>query len=1357
MAMANNRRCGESRDRAAGVQSYPVATKARIAVFRLAAVALWYALLTPAAAQTCGGDCDTDGQVMVHEVITAVNIALGNSALDSCVPADKNGDGQITIDEVLAAVSNALTGCPIPAGLVQYWVGAIPDQIVWYGGRIQFLVGAHGMPSATFAVQTNPQPHGTISIEPVAGSNYWLLQHVPDVSDKTDFTVTIVASLGGQTTSQSFVISPQPILPPEQYVFGTTQHTGPPITTYETEHFERQSLLEEDFNYTKLKTYRVQIIGETVEIEAGNDNGLYEAYFDGNRQDIREMEIIGETIVFRSPARLKETKVTVYTRQLRFEGEGQLKTTPAEILTSAGQLQDGTGIAGKAGLKAGDITLNIGSFYAETSQPAVDLTGGRGQSGGPGKHGTNGYSVSGEYWMWAFTCDYILDSETFYAPANEVITYGYCGGPSTGVATWPTNGSRAYPSGKPGQGGAGGSLVSNQDISGFFTIAGGASALGTYPITEPTTYWKGGDAGTPTRAIHANCTWDTWNAKVTCSRVANPNGMPTVAGQSFSVPLADAPFGQTGSHAVAGSQYAWLQPQLVRKILNHIRDDYLGEHVAEAEARLREYVSVLGNYRVDSSWGALDPMVRFELEQMYNEMQGLLQQIENNLDYFGNPAGWVPMLSFEVNKLIFEQEVERAMRMLYLAYWIRNKESTEANKAAALVAAREQLRTEIAQAKLDYDAAVAAVPNLMNKAEELATKIHQTQDLLVARENELLQQTQDPPWLAAVKGALKGAAMACQMIPVYQPALGAVGGGLRLISNIDPDKPWDSIFESGDITSIFQASGFDSAASNQKTAKDGIDPQQVESKSFDYLGALRTASAGLTAGIADIRGYLEERKAPSPEMLAELERLKSMDPEAKVLADKVEALLQDKKKFADELVGTMQQVVALSDLITRDMLAIDAMNRDAVPGLLVMDGRASSYLEDMERRAYDRLVKYHYYMAKAYEYRLLKAYTQPLDLSGLLNRFKDIAAVNPTHEITEGQFDSFRALYEGLVADVAEEIFEDYNANRPELSVPIRFTLTPDEISRLNQGEVVTLNLFHEGFFLPTEENVRIYDFRVFDINTIPLGGAYGRVASVDITIDHTGISNFKTDGAIYQFRHYNTMTENPIVWGARYDPVYDIIDPVKPSAASDSLLCSLLDSCGDLGTMMLYSRPSAWADLHISRVVRDSTGKGIDITSLTLELVFDFTRRNESLGRKDLEIMVTTATPQGQTSLVEEAKFQPYFVIGRADFNGRQDARGRFIRIYPSSAQPLLVKAAEVYGAWRFDKWTDRMGGDLPGGPFTNPTISLTMQNDRTISAQYVLAADAMTASTPSDSTPEPVTTVFPRATRAEKFRERR
>ncbi len=64
-------------------------------------------------AQTlCAGDCNRDGEVTVQELITGVNIALGELSVDDCPTFDRNNDGSVTIDELIAAVNNALSGCP---------------------------------------------------------------------------------------------------------------------------------------------------------------------------------------------------------------------------------------------------------------------------------------------------------------------------------------------------------------------------------------------------------------------------------------------------------------------------------------------------------------------------------------------------------------------------------------------------------------------------------------------------------------------------------------------------------------------------------------------------------------------------------------------------------------------------------------------------------------------------------------------------------------------------------------------------------------------------------------------------------------------------------------------------------------------------------------------------------------------------------------------------------------------------------------------------------------------------------------------------------------------------------------------
>jgi hypothetical protein len=54
------------------------------------------------------GDCNGDGATRVTEAITAVNIALGNRALDSCATLDIDGDGRIAINELLSIINELL-------------------------------------------------------------------------------------------------------------------------------------------------------------------------------------------------------------------------------------------------------------------------------------------------------------------------------------------------------------------------------------------------------------------------------------------------------------------------------------------------------------------------------------------------------------------------------------------------------------------------------------------------------------------------------------------------------------------------------------------------------------------------------------------------------------------------------------------------------------------------------------------------------------------------------------------------------------------------------------------------------------------------------------------------------------------------------------------------------------------------------------------------------------------------------------------------------------------------------------------------------------------------------------------------
>lgn len=83
------------------------------------------------------GDCDGDARVMVSELMTAVNIALGTRPLADCAAADANGDGHVLITDLVLDVAVALgtvtatpaTSTPTPTPVAGGFIG---DQRIIY-------------------------------------------------------------------------------------------------------------------------------------------------------------------------------------------------------------------------------------------------------------------------------------------------------------------------------------------------------------------------------------------------------------------------------------------------------------------------------------------------------------------------------------------------------------------------------------------------------------------------------------------------------------------------------------------------------------------------------------------------------------------------------------------------------------------------------------------------------------------------------------------------------------------------------------------------------------------------------------------------------------------------------------------------------------------------------------------------------------------------------------------------------------------------------------------------------------------------------------------------------------------------
>ena len=1080
------------------------------------------------------------------------------------------------------------------------------------------------------------------------------------------------------------------------------------------------------FNNEERTTHNIRVLGENVVLEAGSEpyDTLHE------NPAIKRLDVYAEKVTVRSPLHLPQTTVSIYARELWFEDQADtssyLSTTPVDYLIGAEPARrEGDTIvppgAGQPGARAGDILLQIESYHApDPARKRFIVNGGRGQDPGTGLDGRDGTRLEErrEYyqaklkssrWRMVYAIHYSKGSGFDTTHPHR-----------WGVRAWPTDGENATPGGIPGTGGDGGTFATTLDLAARADVTGGAPG-------QRGRVYNGGAQGLPRHAVMIE-SWNKheepfgshwwgwhylehpgWNYNRQLPSGNQIWGHITKPGARAASPAGKS--GNPGKAVRAGHPLSWLHPLLLNEVLDRAKNRYQRGDLAVARDKIEEYAELLDIYQSLEAWNDLGDTDRLELGRIRNEMVMLLSRLDCHLDYFGNPAGWVPMLSFEVNRTIFDNEIDAAIEVLYLTYWLREKAQDDEQRVQGLEQLQVQLKQEIQDLKDRYAQSTEMVPELEMEAAKISNEIGLIQEKLKNLEEQLREQAEEEleePWW---KTGLKLAGTLCSVVPVMQPALGAVGGFMTLGADFDEDDPWKTIIGAADIAKTYG----DEVAGKVKGAASllsgAVDPTSAAFVAKESAEALQDWTSALSDGLRGVSKVMAERQAPKSEIDALLQKLEAESEEFQQLSGELSALLERKMDFAQKLAGALQLVAGIPNAITTNLLALDSAGSAIAKGKNVLhDGRLTMYLDAMERRAKERLSKYHYYLAKSYEYRLLRRYQGQLDLDLIFDEMERLAQLNvdgkEPYQLSKEQFDSLKGIYRDTLSSIAEEIVDTCNENPPELSAPRRFSLTSNEIGRLNAGELVSLNLMELGLFRLREENVRIVDLEVESPKISVEGGGERRLAELDLRFEHSGISQLRQAGRTIGFRHSTQETENPIAWGARYDAIDERIDPIKPSAASDSLLRSLLKS-DTAATMMLYSRPAASASISVTSEVNADPGTAIRIEALRLNLSYDFTRKSPGV-----HVMQVKAAP-------ESANLEPYFALNGKDLTGRGDGRGAFYRAYEGRPTTLQIVAQESYGRWKFDHWTDRDGNTLD----KSSRLTVEVDKDQVLRAVYALA----------------------------------
>lgn len=797
-------------------------------------------------------------------------------------------------------------------------------------------------------------------------------------------------------------------------------------------------------------------------------------------------------------------------------------------------------------------------------------------------------------------------------------------------------GQSANRNGKPGNGGNGGIVTSTIDLSGYCDFARGSGGV-RFDVASDGLYEAGAIIG---------------------------------SGET----------GNSGRFELTDKPHAYLHPYYISAVMRYVNDAFINNYTDYALQTCKEYRALIDEYMSSAEWDSYGIEEEVELQKDLTEIDNMLFRLEQGLDYFGNPAGWVPLLSFEVMLTNFDNEIDRAIPTLYMYYWLNRIDQTLQHRVEASQFAASTKEQEIQKNQSLINSLVLEIPVLKDKCTEIEIKINDLTQQAEAIKNYLLSKAKRN---VKKKNRINKAVNICKNVISCIPVYGtAVSTAINVASNVAYATGLaDNLLGVNDYgaTSIFDTAGsvnYKDILNSLDAAIDTITWKNLGSNASllkDTYNSVNKSIAPLVSSINNVNKLLSQSSTPQSEVEAELQRLLAESVEYNRIIADIKVLNQQKVDLINRLAQVNKDIVNAVTEISNDVVALDAFRRDVFTGNSKRDLNAMLYLEEMEQRAKNRLLKYHYYLRKAYEYRLLKPYEGEFNLVGMFERFENLGmALDDV--IDEAAYASLGSIFRETISDMAEKIIDEYSVNYPEQSAPITIVIPKEQLDVINSDENITLNFHEMGIFASDEENVRIVNLGIQHIDT-HVEGKVGYSGYMDLNLTHSGISQFRKDGQLYWFDHMSRTSTNPHTWGIRYDAVSNESSNIQPSAASASLLSSII---GNGNNIMMFSRPSAWSDIALTKKVHTSGGGDIVIDSLVLRLQYDFTRRPNSIRNIDV-----TANEE----------LLPYIACSEEDINGRSNGNGNLYRSYQVSNQPVTFTAIDKYGTYHFVNWTDRSG----------------------------------------------------------------
>jgi len=949
------------------------------------------------------------------------------------------------------------------------------------------------------------------------------------------------------------------------------------------------------------------------------------------RPGLSSLTLKADTVRITGRLHLPQTNVSIYARRLIFEdppgGVAQIDTTAnPHGLPPADAHKTTPGRPGAHGGSAGGVTLIVGELLPTPEPPAdtpatddprpahLDIPVGEamralrsgaitqaqfnaivalhradtavkdrfvldGQAGQKGGAGTRGQPGRDAPYRVTYTYNKGKRSEESW---DDVVYVEYTGvlrgieGKKSKGGTKPGNGIHAVAGGRPGNGGDGGDLRTSLPLDQVrLAVTQTAGAAG-----PPTPGYSGGRAGRPTTWRHIREDGiNAWEHDSGTTRAgASVKGYTAAAGKP--------------GELVAADSDAWLLPEIVALRAALAREAYLAGHVEMARQVCVDHLRAVA---AGQDHARTDPRSAGQ----HRDLLTMARRLRSGLDYFGNPPGWAPMLSLEATIDTYRSGIDESIRLLAVRAWAERKWDDLEQRKRSLDAAIALQRGRVEYHTRAHADARKALPRLRTELDDVEAETQAFLALLEAKEKRIADKFQNDEELrelakntiAAIKSGIEIAAFS----GAGSGGAAVAMGGLTFVERQFVDaKPPEADADSTTAALNAMLAADDQAAARERFLAMGVgDVEDMDA----YLAEVENLSKVLAEAT---RQQIEASVAGGVESGAEsrLEDLKAADPDFASYFNQVVELATLKKMLTIKVAEAMERLDRHADAVAdaRETIVTLAAALDRADALL--DGPTRAALATMDRDARERLMRYKYYVVKAWEYRMLRPATVDYRESRLLDKLAALAGDEELAYADEAaMYRDLKAVYEADLNTLIGELVRDLAERRTEaISSTRHLPLSAYELARLNRDGVVEVAL-DPRVVLPTDRNTRVAAVAVDPAATTIRGSRPGTY--LEVTIEPADWSVLMWGDAGYFFQYGLKREASLVRWGFSWNAGGEVTP--FDSSGDDAGVLAAAGSDADRTRF----RPGARSRLIIRRELHPSDAAA-EIASLTLVLTLD-------------------------------------------------------------------------------------------------------------------------------------------------------